>query len=278
MTIVDAEDRELPLVGGRQTQGVVRIGDTVRRPTGPHSPFVHDLLRYLQAVGFEVAPRLLGVDERGREILTFVEGEVPHGQGSRPPSDARLANAAATIRRLHDATAGSPLADGAEIVAHNELGPHNTVFVGDEPVAFIDWDDAAPGTRLFDLANAVHPLRRRGRRGWTRRGAGPARPADVRRLRMGGRRRDRGRDPGRPGQGARQPRAGGATESGRHLPGDGGLDRRVRRGAQGVGPRLGEGAVGGHRSYGRVFRTVSEVPGLRRVMRNCSDEKIGEMA
>lgn len=155
MTIVDAEDRELPLVGGRQTQGVVRIGDTVRRPTGPHSPFVHDLLRYLQAVGFEVAPRLLGVDERGREILTFVEGEVPHGQGSRPPSDARLANAAATIRRLHDATAGSPLADGAEIVAHNELGPHNTVFVGDEPVAFIDWDDAAPGTRLFDLANAV---------------------------------------------------------------------------------------------------------------------------
>ncbi len=29
------------------------------------------------------------------------------------------------------------------------------MFAGDEPVAFIDWDDAAPGTRLFDLANAV---------------------------------------------------------------------------------------------------------------------------
>ncbi len=133
----------------------VRVGDTVRRFTGPHSPFVHYLLRHLEAVGFGGAPRLLGVDEWGREILTFVEGEVPHDFGSYSPSDAKLANAARLIRRFHDATAGSALAAGAEIVAHNELGPHNTVFVGDEPVAFIDWDDAAPGTRLFDLANAV---------------------------------------------------------------------------------------------------------------------------
>ena len=146
---------ETPLAGGRRTAGVVRVGDTVRRPTGPHSPFVHDLLRHLEAVGFGGAPRLLGVDEWGREILTFVEGEVPHDYGSYSPSDAKLANAARLIRRFHDATADSALAAGAEIVAHNELGPHNTVFVGDEPVAFIDWDDAAPGTRLFDLANAV---------------------------------------------------------------------------------------------------------------------------
>jgi len=98
---------------------------------------------------------VLGVDERGRENLTLVEGEVPHDHGNYSPSDARLANAARLIRRFHDATAGSALAAGAEIVAHTELGPHNTVFVGDEPVAFIDWDDAAPGARLFDLANAV---------------------------------------------------------------------------------------------------------------------------
>ncbi len=58
MTAVDAEGRELPLVGGRQTPGVVRVWDTVRRPTGPHSPFVHDLLRYLEAVGFEGLHRL----------------------------------------------------------------------------------------------------------------------------------------------------------------------------------------------------------------------------
>ena len=81
---------------------------------------------------------MLGVDERGREVLTFVEGEVGHAHEGYSPSGARLTNVAALIRRLHDATEGSALAAGAEIVAHNELGPHNTVFVGEEPVAFID--------------------------------------------------------------------------------------------------------------------------------------------
>jgi len=41
-------------------------------------------------------------------------------------------------------------------VAHNELGPHNTIFHGEHLVGFIDWDDAAPGTRVRDLANAVY--------------------------------------------------------------------------------------------------------------------------
>jgi len=146
---------EFPLAGGQQTPGVVRVGRTVRRPMGPNAPFVHDLLRYLEAVGFDGAPRLLGVDELGREVLTFVEGEVQHDHDGYRPSEIRLVRAAAMIRRFHDVTAGSDSAGDAEIVAHNELGPHNTVFVGDAPVVFIDWDDAAPGTRLFDLANAV---------------------------------------------------------------------------------------------------------------------------
>jgi aminoglycoside phosphotransferase (APT) family kinase protein len=149
------EGKEIPLAGGRQTPGVVRIGDTVRRPMGPNAPFVHELLRYLEEVGFDGAPRLFGTDERGREVLSFVEGEVHHDHNKYRPSEPSLTRVAALIRRFHETTAGSALAAGAEIVAHNELGPHNTVFSGDEPVAFIDWDDAAPGTRLFDLANAV---------------------------------------------------------------------------------------------------------------------------
>jgi hypothetical protein len=150
-----AATEEILLLGGCQTAGVVRVRDTVRRPTGPRDPFVHDLLRYLEAIGFEGAPRLLGVDEQDREILTFVKGEVLHDHDEHSPSDAQLKNTARLIRCFHDATAGSSLAAGAEIVAYNELGPHNTVFSGEEPVAFIDWDDAAPDTRLFDLANAV---------------------------------------------------------------------------------------------------------------------------
>ena len=91
MTPPDGPDRsaelEVPLSGARLTADVMRVGDTVRRPTGPHSPFVHRLLRPLEAVGFEAAPRLLGVDERGREMLSFIDGWVPPNL-DRPLGDA----------------------------------------------------------------------------------------------------------------------------------------------------------------------------------------------
>lgn len=150
-----AEGQEEPLVGGCETPGVVRVGRTVRRPLGPRAAFVHAVLRHLEAVGFEGAPRLLGVDERGREILTFISGEVGHAEDAPPVSEARLKSAAVLMRRLHDLTAGTPLALGGEVVAHHDLGPHNTVFAGDAAVAFIDWDGAAPGSRRFDLATAI---------------------------------------------------------------------------------------------------------------------------
>ncbi|MBN8880879.1 MAG: aminoglycoside phosphotransferase family protein, partial [Salana multivorans] len=69
-------DVEIPLPGGDVTDGVVRVGDTVRRPIGDHSALVHRVLRHLEDAGFAGAPRLLGVDDRQREILTFVDGEV----------------------------------------------------------------------------------------------------------------------------------------------------------------------------------------------------------
>jgi hypothetical protein len=68
---------ETPLTGGRLTPGVVRVGATVYRPIGPHWPFVHALLAHLERVGFSAAPRFLGIDDRGREILSYLDGEVP---------------------------------------------------------------------------------------------------------------------------------------------------------------------------------------------------------
>jgi hypothetical protein len=75
------------------TAGVVRVGDTVRRPAGPWTPAVHALLDHLHQVGFEGAPRALGVDERGREILTFVPGVVawPEHFHLMHPDDGRAA-------------------------------------------------------------------------------------------------------------------------------------------------------------------------------------------
>ena len=146
---------EQALVGGRQTPGVVRVGNTVRRPLHARSEYVHQVLCHLEAVGFAGAPRMLGVDADGREVLSYIEGEVPDGSAVRF-SNARLQSATALIRRFHDATAGTALAGGGEIVCHGDLGHHNMVFQGETAVGLIDWDDGvAPGSRLSDLAHAV---------------------------------------------------------------------------------------------------------------------------
>ena len=147
--------KELPLLGGQLTPGIVRVGNTVRRPPKNNAAFAHDLLLFLEDQDFPFAPRFLGMDSRGREILSYLEGETWPDSGSSLPDDL-LEQAVRAIRNYHDATAGSPLAQGHEIVAHHELGPHNTIFQGGCLVGFIDWDDAAPGTRLRDLANAVY--------------------------------------------------------------------------------------------------------------------------
>lgn len=153
--------------GGNVSPGIVRVGDTVRRPAGPHTPAVHALLMYLHATGFEGAPRPLGLDERGREVLSFIPGTVPWPERfDLLAPQQRLAQVAKLIRAFHDAVAGFVPPAGArwqvlipaegepEIIAHHDLAPWNLV-VGPQ-WAFIDWDLAAPGTRLWDLAYAMH--------------------------------------------------------------------------------------------------------------------------
>jgi Phosphotransferase enzyme family len=137
------------------TRGLVRIGSTVRRPLHDRSAYVQAVLQHLEAVGFDGAPRFLGVDEQGREILTYIEGDVLDGTPALI-SDGRLRTAARLIREFHSATAGTALADGGEVVCHGDLGHHNTVFRGERAVGLVDWDDGvAPGFRLVDLAHAV---------------------------------------------------------------------------------------------------------------------------
>lgn len=61
---------------GGNLNDAVRVGGTVRRRAGPWTPAVHALLRFLEREGFD-APRVIGMDERGREILEYIEGEAP---------------------------------------------------------------------------------------------------------------------------------------------------------------------------------------------------------
>lgn len=149
-------------VGGGLTP-VVRVGETIRRATGPWTPAVHALLEHLAAVGFEGAPRVHGYDDYGREVIEFVEGEI-----RSDCDDEELAAIARLVRRLHDSTTtfqppsaarwqvlvGSP--DGGDVICHNDLSPANTVWSGGVPRAFIDWDLAAPGPRSWDVAYALY--------------------------------------------------------------------------------------------------------------------------
>jgi Phosphotransferase enzyme family len=160
------------LTGDGVTQGIVRIGDTVRRPLRPFSLTVQAYLAHLRDAGFTGAPLPLGVDEQGREMLSFVPGDVP--RNPLPPQTAGddvLVALARLIRALHEASAGWAPPPGAvwggtpanpgqitertELVSHRDYYPGNVVFRGGLPVALIDFDLAMPTTRLYDIANAL---------------------------------------------------------------------------------------------------------------------------
>ncbi|OKH34896.1 hypothetical protein NIES2101_38290 [Calothrix sp. HK-06] len=146
--------QEILLTGGKTNLGsIVRVGGTVRRPLNTNSTFVQKLLQYLENINFDASPRFLGIDEKGREIISYIEGDVPSNQEYY--SDEQLIVAAKLIRRFHDATQGCELANNEEVICHNDLSPCNFVFIDDMPTSIIDFEMAAPGTRVFDLAYAV---------------------------------------------------------------------------------------------------------------------------
>lgn len=142
---------------------VVRIGGTVRRAAGDWTPTVQALLVHLRLVGFAGAPRAMGLDPEGREVLEFVDGVGPsHG-------DDELVGVGRLIAAFHRASSsfveppnpcwqfmvGAPRA--GEVICHNDLSPDNTVYrPAGAPRAFVDWDLAAPAPPLWDLAWAAY--------------------------------------------------------------------------------------------------------------------------
>jgi Ser/Thr protein kinase RdoA (MazF antagonist) len=167
---------EQPLAGGVSNSGlVVRVGDTVHRPQTSRSPAVHALLQHLERVGFDGAPRYLGEDEHGREVLSYVEGQAatkePHERWAL--TDDALRSVARLLRRFHDAVrtfdasghdwpTDVPAAFREGLVTHNDVNLDNVVFRAGEAVALIDFDLASPGSAVWDVALAARlwvPLR-----------------------------------------------------------------------------------------------------------------------
>lgn len=148
------------LVGGDMNV-VVRVADTVRRPPEPRG--VQELLRWYEHVDFDGAPRFLGLDEQGREMLSFVEGDPAFAPVSA--SDEVVAAIGRLLRTAHDAQDGfEPPADPGwlrpavgrpEVIGHTDLYWTNVIFRDGLPAAFIDWEMAAPTTRVLDVALAA---------------------------------------------------------------------------------------------------------------------------
>jgi hypothetical protein len=172
MTERDAE--QLLATGG--VTDVVRIGDTVRRPVRPFTATIQTYLEHLHRKGFHDAPIPLGYDEQGREVLSYVDGDVPHEPlPDYACTDEVLVPLAKLIRRLHDAAADFesppgavwggipgtpagvvPLFDKPELISHQDYCPGNVVFRNGLPAAFIDFDLSRPTTRVADLVNAIY--------------------------------------------------------------------------------------------------------------------------
>ena len=173
---MDPEGRiDIELFGGTANLGrVVRRGETVRRPVRANSEGVHALLRHLEEVGFDGAPRFLGIDERGREVLSYIPGEPV-----TPPfpawalTDEALRSVARLLRRYHEAAAefdtrphvwpmAPPRPFTGHLACHNDPNLANVIFRDGQAVALIDFDLASPAQPVWDVAAAVRlwaPLR-----------------------------------------------------------------------------------------------------------------------
>jgi hypothetical protein len=146
---------------------VVRIGDTVRRPMHPWSPTIHELLLHLEGAGFPYAPRFLGVDADGREVLTYIGGESGGAGWSNVVEDDGLVAMAHLLRDYHDAVRGfRPSAeagwaacsgdfDAGDTICHGDFGPWNLVWRESRPIGILDWDYAWPAPVVHDVAYAL---------------------------------------------------------------------------------------------------------------------------
>lgn len=170
-------ERRLP--AGLGGSPVSRSDRGVHRATGPWTATVHAFLGHLERMGFVGAPRVVGTDEEGREVLTHIEGNVLAAgrawvSGTPTPwpdwaqTEACLVATAHLLRAFHDAAAtfipprdavwrrhDAPALGTDEIVCHGDIGPHNTVYRDGLPVAFIDWDTVRPNHPLVEFGAAA---------------------------------------------------------------------------------------------------------------------------
>lgn len=156
------------LPGGVANAGsVVRTGRQVRRPLPPNAATLHALLRFLRASSDVEAPLPVAIEDQV-EVVEYIRGDValvPYPGWAN--SERALETLGGLLRRFHDATttweipaaaSWSPeLADpsGGPVICHNDVCIENVVFRDGRAAALLDFDFAAPGRRVWDVAQAA---------------------------------------------------------------------------------------------------------------------------
>lgn len=164
--LLSNHEKEEMLSGGN-VSNVYRFGDTVRRELKADSAKIHKLLKHLENKGFRYAPKFLGIDEKGREILSFIEGEA----GNYPLKEYMWSNdvlkqIARILRLYHDSVSDFSIEESwqsidntpqpFEVLCHNDFAIYNIIFNQKRPVGIIDFDVAGPGPRLWDIAYTLY--------------------------------------------------------------------------------------------------------------------------
>jgi hypothetical protein len=167
MEAPDGEPLEPMRGAGLDDRGLIRIGDTVRRPAGHWTTSVHHLLRAIRANGFELGPEPRGFDAAGREVLSYLPGHdqgwpfhpgllTGHAAERLGRMTARLRHALACYDCPPDArwqfATGQP--GPGQAVQHGDLGPWNLLWgPGDDIIGVLDWDFAEPGDPWYDTGH-----------------------------------------------------------------------------------------------------------------------------
>ncbi len=113
-------------------------------------------------------PTVLGIDERGREVLSFLEGRLVDVDREVVSEDL-LTDAMMWLRRFHHAVRGfrhlgpwrtvhRDLEPG-ELICHHDFAPYNIAVsataTGERVGGVFDWDMAGPGLPVDDVAFAA---------------------------------------------------------------------------------------------------------------------------
>lgn len=161
-----AANKDGEKLSGGNVSDVYRFGNTVHRELKPESSQIHLLLNHLEKKRFQHAPQVVGV-ENGKEILMYMEGEA----GNYPlkeymRSDEALKEIAKMLRLYHDSVSDfsfnedwKPLDHTPrphEVICHNDFAVYNIIFNNEKPIGIIDFDNAAPGPRLWDIAYTLY--------------------------------------------------------------------------------------------------------------------------